>query len=115
MFDFDDLLFFWNRLLDDEDVKKFAKKYKYILVDEYQDTNYIQDEIIQKLSKLNEEHCLLAVGDDAQSIYAFRGADFRNFLNFKDNFGNVREFTISINYRSSPEILALANVVFARI
>ncbi len=109
MFDFDDLLFFWNRLLDDADVKEFAKKFKYILVDEYQDTNYIQDEIIQKLSKLNEEHCLLAVGDDAQSIYAFRGADFRNFLNFKDNFENVEEFTISINYRSSPEILALAN------
>jgi DNA helicase-2/ATP-dependent DNA helicase PcrA len=108
-FDFDDLLFFWDKLLEFEDVQEFAKRYKYILVDEYQDTNFIQNEIIIKLAKLNSNSCLFVVGDDAQSIYAFRGADFKNFLNFQDNFKKGREYGITINYRSTPEILDLAN------
>lgn len=110
-FDFDDLLFFWEKLLDYDDVKQFAKRFKYIFVDEYQDTNYIQNSIIYKLSKLNEseKHCLLVVGDDAQSIYAFRGANITNFLNFEENFKNVKKFKITTNYRSCPEVLDLTN------
>ncbi len=107
--DFDDLLILWSRLLDFESVKKFAKRYKYILVDEYQDTNFIQNEIITKLAKLNEKSCLMVVGDDAQSIYAFRGANIKNFLNFQTNFYGCTQYNITTNYRSIPEILYLAN------
>lgn len=108
--DFDDLLVFWNRLLDERFIAKLiAKKIKYVLVDEYQDTNYIQDEIIYKIVQQNPEHNLMVVGDDSQSIYAFRGANFQNILNFEKKYKECKRYTITQNYRSVPEILDLAN------
>ena len=108
--DFDDLLVFWNRLLDERFVAKLiAKKIKYVLVDEYQDTNYIQDEIIYKIVQQNPDHNVMAVGDDAQSIYAFRGANFQNILNFEKKYKDCKRYVITNNYRSVPEILDLAN------
>jgi len=108
--DFDDLLIYWNQLLDERAIAQLiAKNIKYVLVDEYQDTNYVQDEIIHKIVKYNPEHNIMAVGDDAQSIYAFRGANFQNILNFEKKNKNCKRFTITYNYRSVPEILNLAN------
>ena len=108
--DFDDLLIYWNQLLDERSVAQLiASNIKYVLVDEYQDTNYIQDEIIYKIVKQNQEHNVIAVGDDAQSIYAFRGANFQNILNFEKKYKNCKKYTITYNYRSVPQILALAN------
>jgi DNA helicase-2/ATP-dependent DNA helicase PcrA len=108
--DFDDLLIYWNQLLDERAVAQLiAKNIKYVLVDEYQDTNYIQDEIIFKIVKQNPEHNVMAVGDDAQSIYAFRGANFQNILNFETKYKNCEKYSITFNYRSIPEILDLAN------
>jgi len=106
--DFDDLLVLWNKLLDEKLIaKKIAEKIKYILVDEYQDTNFIQAEIILKIAKVNQN--MMVVGDDAQSIYSFRGANFKNLLNFGDHFRKIEKYKITYNYRSTPEILALAN------
>ncbi|MFX0029022.1 MAG: ATP-dependent helicase [Candidatus Hermodarchaeota archaeon] len=108
--DFDDLLVYWNQLLDERSVAQLiARKIKYILVDEYQDTNYIQDEIIYKIVKQNPNQNVMAVGDDAQSIYAFRGANYQNILNFEKKYENCKRYTITYNYRSVPEILELAN------
>ncbi|MBY9009706.1 MAG: ATP-dependent helicase [Candidatus Lokiarchaeota archaeon] len=108
--DFDDLLVFWNRLLDERFVAKLiARKIKYVLVDEYQDTNYIQDEIIYKIVQQNTEHNLMVVGDDSQSIYAFRGANIQNILNFEKKYKDCKKYAITYNYRSVPEILDLAN------
>jgi len=108
--DFDDLLIYWNQLLDERAVAQLiARNIKFVLVDEYQDTNYIQDEIIYKIVKQNPDHNIIAVGDDAQSIYAFRGANFQNILNFEKRYKNCKRYTITYNYRSIPEILKLAN------
>jgi len=108
--DFDDLLIYWNQLLDERTIAQLiAKNIKYVLVDEYQDTNYIQDEIIYKIVKQNPEHNVIAVGDDAQSIYAFRGANFQNILEFEKKYKNCKRYKITYNYRSVPEILELAN------
>ncbi|MFX1419924.1 MAG: ATP-dependent helicase, partial [Promethearchaeota archaeon] len=108
--DFDDLLIYWNQLLDERAVAQLiAKNIKYVLVDEYQDTNYIQDEIIYKIVKQNPEQNVMAVGDDAQSIYAFRGANFQNILNFEKKYKKCTRHSITYNYRSKPEILNLAN------
>ncbi len=108
--DFDDLLIYWNQLLDERAVAQLiAKNIKYVLVDEYQDTNHIQDEIINKIVKQNPEQNVIAVGDDAQSIYAFRGANFENIINFEKRYKNCKRYTITYNYRSIPEILKLAN------
>jgi len=101
--DFDDLLVFWNRLLDERMVaKSIAQRIKYVLVDEYQDTNYIQDEIISKIVKENPNQNVMAVGDDAQSIYAFRGANFENILNFEKKYKDCKRYVITY-------ILDLAN------
>ncbi len=106
--DFNDLLTIWNRLLNEKTIaQKMAKKIKYILVDEYQDTNYIQAEIILKIAQINQN--IMVVGDDVQSIYSFRGANFKNLLNFGEKLKNVRKYKITMNYRSTPEILDLAN------
>jgi len=108
--DFDDLLIYWNQLLDERSVAQLiARRIKYVLVDEYQDTNYIQDEIIYKIVKQNPDHNVIAVGDDAQSIYAFRGANFQNILNFEKKYEKCKRYTITYNYRSVPQILELAN------
>lgn len=110
LIDFDDLLEFWNKLLDERFIaQRIASTFKHILVDEYQDTNYIQDEIIRKLSKYTPESNILVVGDDAQSIYGFRGANFQNIMEFSERFENCRIYKLTQNYRSVPEILDLAN------
>jgi len=107
--DFDDLLYQWNRLLlESEKVRtKLARQFKYILVDEYQDTNHIQGEIINHLAGGDQN--VLVVGDDSQSIYSFRGAIVDNILNYPKDFKSVKTFKLETNYRSTPEILKLAN------
>ncbi len=107
--DFDDLLINWLKLLKkDKAIKnKLASQFKYILVDEYQDTNKIQSEIIYELGTVHKN--ILVVGDDCQSIYSFRAADINNILDFPEKFKKTKVFKIETNYRSSPEILDLAN------
>ena len=107
--DYDDLLVRWRELLknNSEVRQKFAEKFKYILVDEYQDTNFLQAEIIDILGSRHQN--ILAVGDDAQSIYSFRGARVENILKFPKKFENTKIFKLETNYRSTPEIVALAN------
>lgn len=106
--DFNDLLKYWLKILEiDELCKKYSGNFRYILVDEYQDTNRIQFEIIKKLSSIHKN--ILVVGDDAQSIYSFRGADINNLLDFPKTFEGAKIYKLEINYRSSPQILALAN------
>lgn len=107
--DFDDLLYNTNILFRDypEVLFKYQQKFKYILVDEYQDTNHAQYLILKKLSAANENICV--VGDDAQSIYAFRGANIQNILNFKKNYPDYKLFKLEQNYRSTKNIVNGAN------
>ncbi len=107
--DYDDLLLYLRTLLESKpDIrKKLSNKYKYIMVDEYQDTNTIQAQIIKLLA--SEHNNVMAVGDDSQSIYSFRGANFKNILNFPEIFDNTKIIKLEQNYRSSQNILALAN------
>ena len=107
--DFDDLLVNMYILLRDypELLHKYQHKFKYILVDEYQDTNYVQYQIIKKLAAVYENICV--VGDDAQSIYSFRGANIHNILNFKDDYPDYQLFKLEQNYRSTKNILHAAN------
>lgn len=109
--DFDDLLFNMNILLRDYPalLYKYQQKFRYILVDEYQDTNYAQYLIIKKLAANNENICV--VGDDAQSIYAFRGANIQNILNFRKDYPDLQTFKLEQNYRSTKTIVAAANSV----
>ena len=107
--DFDDLLLNTYVLLDRNDSirHKYALRFKYIFVDEYQDTNAVQEKILLLLSQdFNNKVC--AVGDDSQSIYSFRGANIDNILNFSKNFKGAKRFLV-INYRSSQSIVAAAN------
>jgi len=107
--DYDDLLSQWLRLLVEvPEVKaKLAAQFQYILVDEYQDTNSLQGKIITHLADQHQN--ILVVGDDAQSIYSFRGADVNNIFEFPKVFSDCQTFRLETNYRSTPEILALAN------
>ena len=107
--DFDDLLYFWKRImLEIPDVrKKLSEKFLHILVDEYQDTNRIQAEIIDLMASAHRN--LMVVGDDAQSIYSFRGACFDNIINFPEKYPDARVFKLTTNYRSTEDILSLAN------
>ncbi|HUH65973.1 MAG TPA: ATP-dependent helicase [Syntrophales bacterium] len=107
--DFDDLLSRTRELLIDhpEVLTRYAAKFSHILVDEYQDTNTIQAEIVDLLASCHGN--ILAVGDDSQSIYAFRGANFANIIMFPDRHPGCRIFKLETNYRSTPEILHLAN------
>lgn len=109
--DFDDLLYYMYILLRDfpEMLYKYQHKFQYILIDEYQDTNYVQYLIIKKLAALSENICV--VGDDAQSIYAFRGANIQNILNFKDDYPDYSLFKLEQNYRSTQNIIEAANEV----
>lgn len=109
--DFDDLLFYTNILFRDfEDaLYKYQQKFQYILVDEYQDTNYAQYLIVKKLAANNENICV--VGDDAQSIYAFRGANIQNILNFKSDYPDHAVYKLEQNYRSTQTIVNAANSV----
>ena len=111
--DFDDLLFNMNLILRDhpEVLLKYQSKFEYILVDEYQDTNYAQYLIIKKLAARNENICV--VGDDAQSIYAFRGANIQNILNFKSDYPDLKTYKLEQNYRSTKNIVNAANSVIA--
>ena len=109
--DFDDLLFNTNVLLRDfpEILYKYQQKFRYILVDEYQDTNFAQYMIIKKLAARFENICV--VGDDAQSIYAFRGANIQNILNFKNDYPDLKTFKLEQNYRSTQTIVKAANSI----
>lgn len=111
--DFDDLLFKTNELLREfpEVLHKYQHKFKYLMVDEYQDTNYSQYLIVKKLAALNENLCV--VGDDAQSIYAFRGANIQNILNFEKDYPDLKVFKLEQNYRSTQNIVNVANSIIS--
>lgn len=112
--DFDDILYFTNQLLRDfpEVLYKYQHKFHYILVDEYQDTNFAQYMIIKKLAANDENICV--VGDDAQSIYGFRGANIQNILNFKSDYPDAQTFKLEQNYRSTKNIVNAANSVIQK-
>ncbi len=112
--DFDDLLYNTNVLLRDfpEVLLKYQNKFRYILVDEYQDTNFAQYLIVKKLAARYENICV--VGDDAQSIYAFRGASIQNILNFKRDYPSVNMFKLEQNYRSTQQIVNAANSIIEK-
>ncbi len=109
--DFDDLLLKTNELLNrfPEVLQKYQNRFKYILVDEYQDTNHSQYLIVKALSDKFQNICV--VGDDAQSIYAFRGANINNILNFQKDYDNVQMYRLEQNYRSTRNIVEAANSV----
>ncbi len=111
--DFDDLLFKTNELLKTyhEVLNKYQHKFKYLMVDEYQDTNFSQYLIVKKLAAVNENICV--VGDDAQSIYAFRGANIQNILNFEKDYPDLKIFKLEQNYRSTQNIVNVANSIIA--
>ncbi len=111
--DFDDLLLKTNLLFRDDPavLAKYQEKFDYVLVDEYQDTNYAQYMIIKKLAEIHSNICV--VGDDAQSIYSFRGARIENILNFQKDYPEHRVFKLEQNYRSTQNIVNAANSVIA--
>ena len=108
--DYDDLLELWLDLLTKapEVAAYFNHRFRHVLVDEYQDTNTIQAQLVDKLGA---HHCVMAVGDDAQCIYSWRGADFENIMTFPNRHPGTAIHRIETNYRSTPEILNLANGV----
>lgn len=107
--DFDDLLFKTNILLRDfpEVLYKYQERFRYVMVDEYQDTNFSQYVIVKALAARHENICV--VGDDAQSIYSFRGANIQNILNFQKDYGDTEVFKLEQNYRSTKNIVEAAN------
>ena len=111
--DFDDLLLKFYQLLSTipECLSRYQQKFKYILIDEYQDTNPAQYEIIKLLGAMHENVCV--VGDDAQSIYSFRGATIENILQFQRDYDQVKLVKLEQNYRSTSQILAVANQVIS--
>lgn len=113
LMDFDDLLLNWKKILEEnEDIREYySLKFRHILVDEYQDTNVLQAGTVDLISAGAGN--LMVVGDDAQSIYSFRGANFENILKFPEKYPGVAIFRLTTNYRSTPEILHLANTVIS--
>jgi len=111
--DFDDLLVFWKVLLDDHEEVSAAlkRRFRHVLVDEYQDTNKLQADIIDAMA--SERRNVMVVGDDAQSIYSFRGASFENILTFPLRFPDASIYKLETNYRSTRQILRLANASIA--
>jgi DNA helicase-2/ATP-dependent DNA helicase PcrA len=111
--DFDDLLALWLKLLQDnaELREHYQRRFQFILVDEYQDTNKLQSDLIDLLAA--KHHNVTVVGDDAQSIYAWRGANFANIFEFPKRYPGAKVFKIETNYRSTPEILNVANAAIA--
>ncbi len=109
LLDFDDLLMLWLRLLREHPavLESYQGRFRQIMVDEYQDTNRLQGEIIDLLGAHHRN--VMAVGDDAQSIYSFRGADFSNIMEFPKRYPDAQVFRLETNYRSTPQILSLAN------
>lgn len=112
--DFDDLLLRTNELLNrfPEVLMKYQERFKYILVDEYQDTNHSQYLIVKALA--DRYHNICVVGDDAQSIYSFRGANISNILNFQKDYENVAMYRLEQNYRSTRNIVNAANSIIAK-
>lgn len=109
LMDFDDLLYYWWKILNNGTPKY---NFEYILIDEYQDTNLLQAKIIDKTAeKVNN---ITVVGDDAQSIYSFRGADYKNIRDFPLRYPNTEIYKLETNYRSTPQILHLANQIIER-
>jgi len=111
--DFDDLLVLWLKLLQEhaEACEHYQRRFQFILVDEYQDTNKLQGDLIDLLAA--RHHNVMVVGDDAQSIYAWRGANFQNIFKFPERHPGAKTFKIETNYRSTPEILRVANAAIA--
>ncbi len=111
LMDYDDLLVNWQRLLaeSEEAGALISDRFQYILVDEYQDTNLIQAEIVRLLARNHDN--VMVVGDDAQSIYSFRGADFYNIMRFPDQFPGTSIIKLEQNYRSTQPILSLTNAI----
>ena len=107
--DFDDLLLQTLRLIDEHAAvrKELQQQFRYVLVDEYQDTNYVQYLLVNRLAEPQRNICV--VGDDAQSIYSFRGADIRNILNFQQQYPEAKLFKLERNYRSTRTIVSAAN------
>ena len=114
LMDFDDLLLHLKRLLTQHaDIRaRLTERFRCVLVDEYQDTNRLQGDLVDLLA--GERKDLTVVGDDCQSIYSFRGADFTNIIGFPDRYPGCAVFTLTRNYRSTPEILQLANASISR-
>ena len=106
--DYDDLLVYWLEVLEnnEEAAKYYQQRFSHVLVDEYQDVNSLQARIVDKIAS---NHQIMAVGDDAQCIYTWRGADLDQIMSFPERHPHTRIFKIETNYRSSPEILDLAN------
>ncbi|MEI7473225.1 MAG: ATP-dependent helicase [bacterium] len=113
LLDYDDLLIYLKLLLEsNEEVRrKLSDKYKYIMIDEYQDTNYLQADIARLLAYTHNN--VMAVGDDAQSIYSFRGANFQNIMDFPSIFEGAKIIKLEENYRSTQEILNLSNQIIS--
>ncbi len=111
--DFDDLLVLWVKVLkDNAEVREdYQRRFQFVLVDEYQDTNRIQGELIDLLVAQHQN--VMAVGDDSQSIYSWRGAHFQNIVKFPERYPKAKIYRIETNYRSTPEILELANAAIA--
>lgn len=111
--DFDDILYYtWKLMQEHPDVLyKYQQKFRYVMVDEFQDTNFAQYVIVRKLSAQHQNICV--VGDDAQSIYAFRGANIQNILSFEKDYPEIRTYKLEQNYRSSKTIVKAANSVIA--
>jgi DNA helicase-2/ATP-dependent DNA helicase PcrA len=111
--DFDDLLALWLKLMEEhEDVREqYQRRFQFILVDEYQDTNKLQSDLIDLLGA--RHHNVMVVGDDAQSIYAWRGANYQNILKFPERYPEAKIYKIETNYRSTPEVLNVANAAIA--
>jgi DNA helicase-2/ATP-dependent DNA helicase PcrA len=111
--DFDDLLLYTNILFRDhpESLARYQQQFRYVLVDEYQDTNFSQYLIVRKLAE--QHHNVCVVGDDAQSIYSFRGAKIENILNFRNDYPDYKLFKLEQNYRSTQMIVNAANSIIA--
>lgn len=113
LMDYDDLLVNLQLVLEiPAPAREIAARFSYVMVDEYQDTNQIQAEIVRLISQPHRN--VMVVGDDAQSIYSFRGADFRNIIEFPEIFTGARLITLEENYRSTQPILTLTNAILAR-
>ena len=111
--DFDDLLVLWLRLLQNnpEALEQYQRRFQFILVDEYQDTNKLQGDLIDLLAARHKN--VMVVGDDSQSIYSWRGANFQNIFEFPKRYAGAKVYKIETNYRSTPEILAVANAAIS--
>jgi DNA helicase-2/ATP-dependent DNA helicase PcrA len=110
---YDDLLLAWKRVLDEfpDAAGELQRSFDHILVDEYQDTNRLQGDLVDAMARLRRN--VTVVGDDAQAIYSFRGASFANILGFPERYPDAKTFRLTLNYRSTPQILALANASIA--